>query len=499
MNAFLRSISACLIVRNEAHCLARCLDSLVGIVHEIIIVDTGSTDRTIEIAQKYTDKIFHHHWNDHYAEARNVALSHASGDWILIIDADEVFSHEAARHLPDYLALPEIQHRPVVLNFRVCSELESDLFSRGLFPNGYGIQFAGRVHEIPVLPGQILPSFHCRELVVWHHTRGTQDVNKQRYYLKLLQQSLLEEVDPNQINHLQKHLGLTYLALHQWRPAWDALSTCYANMASLQITPQDGFYADILKGLVEVGLYLNHPKTKLYALELLAHYPQEPLAQSWGIPAPKWHKGIVVFTLSLLAACQPSEIPSTTHPHSLQNAPLLLQKDLDSRHRKENFEDPHLPISRLGDFRIQYFCPTQSPMSNACYSAGGRPLTLQDASGNNAIFYDEDGYQCTYYAGCCVYDVTLDREVCSGSTEPIPELNGGEEDGGDRVCKTVTTPEGETKETCFSCPPGEQIVFKDGKPRSCSSEVSSDTQQADFGLLRVYDQTMIGPNQCGEQ
>ncbi len=82
-------ISAVLIVKNEEEMLPRCLESIKG-VDEIIIVDTGSEDNTIEIAKKFTDKVFNDYtWNDNFAEARNHALAKATGDYILSIDADE--------------------------------------------------------------------------------------------------------------------------------------------------------------------------------------------------------------------------------------------------------------------------------------------------------------------------------------------------------------------------------------------------------------------------
>lgn len=82
-------ISATLIVKNESSCLDRCLSSLRG-VDELIVCDTGSTDNTVEIAKKYTDNVFTDFvWCDSFAKARNHALMKATGDWILIVDADE--------------------------------------------------------------------------------------------------------------------------------------------------------------------------------------------------------------------------------------------------------------------------------------------------------------------------------------------------------------------------------------------------------------------------
>jgi len=83
------SLTVCLIVKNEESCLERCLESVKDI-GQIVIVDTGSTDSTIDIARKYTDKVFTDYtWNDNFAEARNHAISKCETDWIFTIDADE--------------------------------------------------------------------------------------------------------------------------------------------------------------------------------------------------------------------------------------------------------------------------------------------------------------------------------------------------------------------------------------------------------------------------
>lgn len=83
-------ISLCMIVKNEEEGLGKSLQSIPEFIDEIIIVDTGSTDKTIEIARMHTDKVFYFEWCCDFAAARNFSLLQASNDWVLVLDADEV-------------------------------------------------------------------------------------------------------------------------------------------------------------------------------------------------------------------------------------------------------------------------------------------------------------------------------------------------------------------------------------------------------------------------
>ncbi len=84
------TISLCMIVKNEELHLARCLDSVAELVDEIIVVDTGSTDRTIEIASEYTSKVYSYPWKDDFSDARNYSFSKASMDYCMWMDADDI-------------------------------------------------------------------------------------------------------------------------------------------------------------------------------------------------------------------------------------------------------------------------------------------------------------------------------------------------------------------------------------------------------------------------
>lgn len=100
------TISLCMIVKNEEQVLARCLDSVADLVDEINIVDTGSTDKTIEIAGRYTDRVFHFKWINDFAAARNESFKYATQEYIFYMDADDVLlneDREKFKHLKETL------------------------------------------------------------------------------------------------------------------------------------------------------------------------------------------------------------------------------------------------------------------------------------------------------------------------------------------------------------------------------------------------------------
>jgi tetratricopeptide (TPR) repeat protein len=96
------SLSLCMIVKNEEESLAQCLSSVKHIVDELIVVDTGSSDLTKEIARAYGAKLYDYEWTNSFADARNYSLDQAQGDWVLLLDGDEVISkldHDAIRKI----------------------------------------------------------------------------------------------------------------------------------------------------------------------------------------------------------------------------------------------------------------------------------------------------------------------------------------------------------------------------------------------------------------
>lgn len=100
-------LSQCMIVKNEEKNIERALSWGKGIVCEQIVVDTGSTDRTVEIAKEMGAKVFEFTWINDFAAAKNFAISKAMGDWIAFLDADEYFLEKDAKRLPKILELLE--------------------------------------------------------------------------------------------------------------------------------------------------------------------------------------------------------------------------------------------------------------------------------------------------------------------------------------------------------------------------------------------------------
>lgn len=141
------TLSLSMIVKNEEKHLARCLSSVKDVVDEIIIVDTGSTDKTIEIAESFNAKIYNFDWVNDFSAARNFALSKCSGDWILYLDADEELNLICIEELLKYKSHLPAGVYCIVKSLGSASTIESVMKYPRLFANIPGVEFAGKVHE----------------------------------------------------------------------------------------------------------------------------------------------------------------------------------------------------------------------------------------------------------------------------------------------------------------------------------------------------------------
>jgi len=170
-------LSACMIVKNEEAMLEHCLRSLEG-VDEIIICDTGSTDKTIEIAKRYTSQVFSDFvWCDDFAAARNHAIGKATGDWILTIDADEAVA-------PGSLALirEAIQTADKAIECRVKSVDSSQVFYNiRVYKNTPEIKWVKPIHNHL----NVAATDRCEAMIVFGYSPAhTQDPDRAFRILK---------------------------------------------------------------------------------------------------------------------------------------------------------------------------------------------------------------------------------------------------------------------------------------------------------------------------
>lgn len=158
-------LSIGMMVKNEERWLERCLTSLLPVLEaldsELIIVDTGSEDRTIEIARRFTDRVYSHPWQDDFAHMRNVVLGYARGEWFWSIDADEIL--ETPKPVIDFLTSPESRkyNSATVRIKNVTDENNMQHLPTAVVPRLFrrepGFCYRGAIHEQPAYRG---PIFH---------------------------------------------------------------------------------------------------------------------------------------------------------------------------------------------------------------------------------------------------------------------------------------------------------------------------------------------------
>ena len=169
-------ISACIIMRDSAKDIGECLESLKDEVDEIVVTDTGSEDDSVEIARRYTDQVYFFRWRDDFAAARNDCLDHATGDWILFLDADEYLTpgtRENLRRVTEEMDgqgydILQLRLENVDEQGAPVSDGQNDAYVLRLFRNDPRRRYHNPVHEeldyaggkVGFLPGEELCIFH---------------------------------------------------------------------------------------------------------------------------------------------------------------------------------------------------------------------------------------------------------------------------------------------------------------------------------------------------
>lgn len=158
----MKTISVCMIVKNEEDVLKRTLQSIKEIADEIIIVDTGSTDRTKEIAQEFTEKIYDFEWRDDFAAARNASYSYATKDYILFMDADDYLPDEEREKFKRLKqTLDDSVDAVTMYTVMSVDEYGNPVFQfrrHRLVKRSKGFRWYGAVHEYLAVSGNIIHS-----------------------------------------------------------------------------------------------------------------------------------------------------------------------------------------------------------------------------------------------------------------------------------------------------------------------------------------------------
>ena len=240
------SISQCMIVKNEEDKIEKALSWGKGIVSEQIVVDTGSTDRTVEIAEAMGAKIYHFEWIDDFSAARNFAISKAKYEWIAFLDADEYFLEEDARKLLYYVQrLQNNRKYDVILTSWVHLENDGRVLAVGtqtrIFRNVPGLRYKNRIHEnvAPVGNYPYLPVDAVSELAIYHTGYGKIENNRKtgsQRNLKMIQKEL--EDNPDNYDMLG-YLGDEYYSMDELDKAEEAFRKAVSLMPEGQLSEYD--------------------------------------------------------------------------------------------------------------------------------------------------------------------------------------------------------------------------------------------------------------------
>ena len=211
------TISLCMIVKNEEENLPRCLYSIKDYVDEIIIVDTGSTDRTVEIANDFGAKVFIHPWEGNFSKARNYSLKYATCDWILILDADHELEKADAHKLSETIKDKEANY----VFFRVYDTYKESknlaVYDFGLlFRNHIGFHYSGIVHNALITTDAIIKKSNIR---IYHHGYNLSEEKMDEKFERTstLLKKQIETDSHNPVPHM--YLGISYMDRRMYESA----------------------------------------------------------------------------------------------------------------------------------------------------------------------------------------------------------------------------------------------------------------------------------------
>ncbi|MCI8702613.1 MAG: glycosyltransferase [Turicibacter sp.] len=237
------SVSLCMIVKNEESCLEKCLMSMQGLVSEVVIVDTGSSDRTVEIAQKYHAVVKHYQWENDFAKARNYSLSFATQEWVLVLDADEYLRESDRALFQSVLCEKDVDSYYIkTLSFTEDNSPQSCVINLNhrLFRRNRGFYYKGAIHE-QLLTNQTVNSQFSE--IGFYHTGYLKEVvnaKKKPFRNKLILEEVLKAEPDNpfhQFNYANELVQLNRYeeAIYYYNKAYEATDYQKGYMPKLMI------------------------------------------------------------------------------------------------------------------------------------------------------------------------------------------------------------------------------------------------------------------------
>lgn len=216
-------LSVNIIVKNAADTIEQCLHSVASWVDEIVIVDTGSTDETLMKIKQYNVKLVEATWKDSFSEARNIAINHSTGDWILVLDADEIYTATGAE-TRQYLQTDVVQGYWVEV--KNMTDTYNSMYHRALrlFRNDKRFRFKGRIHEqilMTIVESFSLEHIEESQLTITHYGYTEQHIqkfSKVSRNMKLLEMAISEGF---MTAFYMYNLGVEYLRLGNYEKSED--------------------------------------------------------------------------------------------------------------------------------------------------------------------------------------------------------------------------------------------------------------------------------------
>lgn len=229
-----------MIVKNEANNLSRCLDSLDVIRKEIdselIIVDTGSTDKTVEIANSYTNRVYYHEWENNFSKMRNISLGYATGEWILVMDADEEIAECSG--ILDAFKASDLLEKSNTLMLPVKDFMQSsnpnaynEYLTPRFFKNDGNFHFEGSIHNQAMY---LEPTHVISKSILYHYGYDADNESLIRAKVERTSKMLLTELEqkPNDLYYLYQ-LSAIYRMGKRFDEGFEAIEKAF-NLLSPQ-------------------------------------------------------------------------------------------------------------------------------------------------------------------------------------------------------------------------------------------------------------------------